>query len=67
MRHANFLASSTQVDTTFPVQPVGAGTQPRSTPAMRIIIFTDQFQQTVGGGMDVSRQFGDLVFEVFTV
>ena len=67
MRHANLLTCRTHADPVLPVQPVRAGTQPRLSPALALVVFADQFEQAVSGSIDMGSQFGDLVFQVFNL
>ena len=63
MGNAHFLAGRTEVDAAFPVEPVGAGFEAPTTPAMAFIKLADQGEQAVGRGIDMRGEFGDFVFE----
>jgi hypothetical protein len=43
------------------------GNQTRTCPAFTLVVFADQFQQAERGGVDVGRQFGDAIFQLFDV
>ena len=67
MSNSNFLACRTQVRTTLPVQPVGAGVDAFTTPAFLFIELADQLQQLKSGRVDVRCELGDFFAEAFEV
>ena len=64
--HAHLLAGGAYGDAGAPAQPVGARLEAHG-PALSLVELTDQHQQTVGGGIDVGGEFGDLVAESLEV
>jgi hypothetical protein len=61
-RHADLLASRTQVEPYPPAQPVGAGAEPVA-PAAAGVELADEVEKASGGGLEMRRQLGDRVAE----
>jgi hypothetical protein len=59
-RHADLFPACPQVESHPPAQPGSAGAE-SGVPSLASIEFTDQVEETGGGGTDVCRQLGDLV------
>ena len=64
---ADFLTSRVDADAAFEIEPMGARRHAQVFPAIVPIEFVDQDQQTVGGGVEIGREFGDFGGQVFGV
>src|SRR5207244_1581710 len=61
-RHADALAGGTGVEPDAPRQPRGARAE-AGVPAVASVEFADEVKELRGGGVEVSRQLGDLIAE----
>src|SRR6266550_708561 len=61
-RHADALAGGTGVEPDAPRQPRGARAK-AGVPAVASVEFADEIKELRGGGVEVSRQLGDLIAE----
>ena len=60
----HLLPGRTQVDPGAGVEPVSAGAVATQLPTPPAVEVTDEGQEPVGGGVDVSRQRGDLLLQL---
>ena len=56
MRYADFLTRRTYIDAAFPVQPMCARAQAGLRPTLALVVFPDQYQQPVSGGVEREKR-----------